>query len=374
MSRPDHVSTGKTSWDTLKEWFNEPYDYEWISHLRSSRAIQPIFRILLGVMTAILGSSAFFKLIGPDAPTTDAGKLLSILMIAGTVIVTMCWLTLPFPGRRGLLAFEIFADLGIAGAVILVPDRESGLFGCTIFAISGTFVTLFVSARWLLAHVVWATSICATILVLALQQGSVDGTTALARATVLFGAVTVLPIFTHLTWRTLYRGARDSDRDPLTGLFNRRGLDGAVLDRFEHARTRAESIAFIVVDIDKFKSVNDIHGHAKGDQVIIRTGNRLKTHVGIHGVIGRVGGEEYLGVLSGSPEQINILINGISDAISDHPDALPTTVSIGAVVIPSTSKAWIGGQSTIALASNVADVMMYQAKAAGGNRLRTGEI
>lgn len=374
MSSSESVRSRNTSWRTLKEWFDEPHDYEWISNQRSSRAIAPIFRGLLGVMTAILGSGAFFKLIGPDAPTASAGKFLSVCMVIGSLIVMTCWFTLPFPGRRGLLAFGIFADLGIASAILLVPDRDSALFGCIIFAISGTFATLFVSARWLMAHVIFATSITTLILVLAYQQGTVDPTTIAARATVLLGAVTIVPIFSHLTWRTLYRDARDSDRDPLTGLFNRRGLDAAVIDLFDSARVQEKCLAFIVVDIDKFKMVNDLHGHSEGDQVIIRTANRLKTHIGDQGVVGRVGGEEYLAVISGCHEEIGTLIDGITSAISDHSDLVPTTVSVGAVIMPAGSKAWTGGSSAISVASNVADSMMYQAKAAGGNSLRATEI
>ena len=374
MSSPESVRSRNTSWRTLKEWFDEPHDYEWISNQRSSRAIAPIFRGLLGAMTAILGSGAFFKLVGPDTPTTTAGKFLSVCMVIGSLIVMTCWFTLPFPGRRGLLAFGIFADLGIASAILLVPDRDSALFGCIIFAISGTFATLFVSARWLMAHVIFATSITTFILVLAYQQGTVDPTTIAARATVLLGAVTILPIFSHLTWRTLYRDARDSDRDPLTGLFNRRGLEAAVSDLFDSARVQEKCLAFIVVDIDKFKMVNDLHGHSEGDQVIIRTANRLKTHVGNRGVVGRVGGEEYLAIISGCHEEIGTLVDGITSAISDHSDLVPTTVSGGAVIMPAGSKAWTGGSSAISVASNVADSMMYQAKAAGGNSLRATEI
>lgn len=86
-----------------------------------------------------------------------------------------------------------------------------------------------------------------TVFVLAYMEGDVDITTLLARGTVLFGAVTLVPIFAHLTWRTLYRDAQYSDRDPpLTGLFNRRGLEGAVGDLFESARDDSSSLAFIV--------------------------------------------------------------------------------------------------------------------------------
>lgn len=374
MSRPVHPPSGSNSWRTLKEWYDEPHDYEWLTQHRSSRAIQPLFRVLLGIMTIIFGITAIFKLIGPDAPPTLFGKYLAISVVVGCFLVAAFWFTQPFPGRRGLIAFVIFADIGFAGAVLMVIDRESATFGCIAFVVSGTYATLFVSARWLLAHVVWATGVSIIVFFLAFQEANADTTTLIARALVLFTAVTLLPIFSHLTWRTLYRDARFSDRDPLTGLLNRRGLEPAILDLFEHARAEQWSLAFVVVDIDKFKLVNDVHGHFEGDQVIKRTADRLSTHLGQRAVIGRIGGEEYLAAISGPIQLISVLIGGIVEAISSHPDAIPTTVSVGAVIMPTESKAWTGGSTAIAVASNVADSMMYQAKAAGGNSLRTAEI
>ena len=61
MPSPVIASEGHSSWRTLHEWFNEPHDYEWIKHQRSGRAIIPIFRTLLGMMTIIFGLSAFYN-------------------------------------------------------------------------------------------------------------------------------------------------------------------------------------------------------------------------------------------------------------------------------------------------------------------------
>lgn len=374
MYSPVQAPAGKNSWATLREWMDEQHDYEWIKHHRSSRSILPLFRILLGAMSIIFGLTALLKLVGPDAPPTPIGKYLAAIVVIACFVLAGFWFTRPFPGRVGLIAFAVFADIGLTGAVLMVSDRESATFGCTAFVVSGAFATLFVSAKWVLAHVVWAAGISIIVFALAFAEEDADYTTLAARALVLFAAAVLVPIFSHLTWRTLYRDARDSDRDPLTGLFNRRGLDTAVIDLFDHARNKGWSLAFFVVDIDKFKLVNDVHGHSVGDQVIGRTANRLSTHLGLRAVIGRVGGEEYLAVISGPHQKVTDLINGIISAISDHPDSVPTTVSVGAVVMTSESKAWTGGSSAISVACNAADAMMYQAKAAGGNSLRTAEI
>ena len=374
MRTPVHLPTGGNSWNLLNEWYHEEHDYEWMKRQRSSRAIQPLCRALLGIMSMIFGLTALVKLVGPDAPPTTLGKYLGAIVVVSCFVIAGLWFTRPFPGRRGLIAFAIFADIGLAGAVLMVTDRDSATFGCIAFAVSGTYATLFVSAKWLLGHVAWATGVSIIVFVLAFGAGTVDHGTLLARALVLFAAVTLLPIFSHLTWRMMYRDARESDHDPLTGLFNRRGLDAAVTVLFDQARDDAWCLAFIVVDIDKFKLVNDVHGHPAGDRVIQRTANRLSAHLGQRAVVGRVGGEEYLAVISGPPEMIITLTEGIVPALSDYPDPIRATVSVGVAIMPTESKAWTGGSSAISVASNVADSMMYQAKAAGGNGVRTTSI
>nr|WP_237728313.1 GGDEF domain-containing protein [Cellulomonas sp. APG4] len=82
-------------------------------------------------------------------------------------------------------------------------------------------------------------------------------------------------------------------RDPLTGLLNRRGLDD-VLDR---AWAAAGDLHVAVLDLDHFKAVNDAHGHAAGDLVLVRFAEVLSAHVRGDDVVARTGGEEFTVVL-----------------------------------------------------------------------------
>ena len=82
-----------------------------------------------------------------------------------------------------------------------------------------------------------------------------------------------------------------ADRDPLTGLFNRRGLHEAVNTMVKTGSLRG---AILVCDIDHFKQVNDRYGHAVGDKVIVAVANELQLSTSSCGHAARFGGEEFV--------------------------------------------------------------------------------
>lgn len=91
---------------------------------------------------------------------------------------------------------------------------------------------------------------------------------------------------------------RHADTDPLTGLLNRRGLD-ALLETSVGRRFELPDTVIILADIDHFKSVNDRFGHPFGDQVIARFAALLQAEAGADGRVARLGGEEFVILLTG---------------------------------------------------------------------------
>ena len=89
--------------------------------------------------------------------------------------------------------------------------------------------------------------------------------------------------------------------DPLTGLYNRRYLEESVIRELSRARRHQTTIGIILLDIDRFKSFNDTHGHHVGDQVLQSLGNFLKAHVRGSDIACRYGGEEFALVMPDSP-------------------------------------------------------------------------
>jgi diguanylate cyclase (GGDEF)-like protein len=166
---------------------------------------------------------------------------------------------------------------------------------------------------------------------------------------------------------------RLSSVDSLTGVFNRRYLDGA-LDRLWLAAQEHERwIAVLMVDIDHFKQVNDTHGHQHGDLCLEHVAQALQQGIraGID-TVARYGGEEFVALL---PDADESLAEDIALRIRQHIRELGLSGHSGSMVTVSIGVAALqGGQAEVTLPDFIAaaDAALYQAKSAGGNRIMNG--
>lgn len=148
--------------------------------------------------------------------------------------------------------------------------------------------------------------------------------------------------------------------DPLTGLSNRRALTAALADAIERAGEVPPAVA--IVDIDHFKMVNDIHGHAEGDVVLTELAAVLKSQFAGRGMAARYGGEEFVILMPNTPlQQAELQCEYLRESVSLLPIGLPISVSIGLAVHR------YGESSGDTLRR--ADAALYQAKAEGRDRV-----
>ncbi|TVR11208.1 MAG: PAS domain S-box protein [Phormidium sp. GEM2.Bin31] len=164
---------------------------------------------------------------------------------------------------------------------------------------------------------------------------------------------------------------RQSIRDPLTGLFNRRYLQ----ENFEQAIARSqrtqEPIGVILLDIDHFKTFNDTYGHEFGDQVLQRMSELLTRHCRASDIPCRYGGEEMMLLLPGCPldvsrdraEALRVAIT--QEALYYQGQAIGSiSASFGVAVFPQQG-------TTASAVIQSADAALYRAKAAGRNCVMT---
>lgn len=191
----------------------------------------------------------------------------------------------------------------------------------------------------------------------------------------MMGSLVLTLLLTFLaTWaevsqlRMLVRLYRQATRDPLTGMFNRRLLMERLKEEESRFGRSGAHLSIMIMDLDKFKRVNDNYGHLIGDQVLTRFAAIVKKAVRTEDIVGRYGGEEFMVVLPNTSlvragevaERIRnvceheyvLLVNGTQVTFS---------VSIGV------SQLQMGESGTNALER--ADTALYLAKETGRNRV-----
>jgi diguanylate cyclase (GGDEF)-like protein len=203
----------------------------------------------------------------------------------------------------------------------------------------------------------------------ALAAGAVDVWTAAAVAPELIARVRVAYRSRQLLDLALRRYSDLEDlayRDELTELPNRRGAQRQIDVLISRARRHGQQLALLLIDADRFKVVNDAHGHAVGDVVLRELAARLRERVRREDVVGRWGGEEFVVALpettpAGAAAVAESLRAGVArTAIAADDLALDVTVSIGVA-------AWTGEELDQLVAR--ADQALYAAKAAGRDRV-----
>jgi diguanylate cyclase (GGDEF)-like protein len=149
--------------------------------------------------------------------------------------------------------------------------------------------------------------------------------------------------------------------DPLTGVPNRRSF----LERLERAVARAgrgERAVLCIVDLDGFKAVNDLEGHAAGDAVLRAVAVALTAAVRETDTVARLGGDEFA-VLA------DALLPADDATLADRLRAAVAAVGAGHGVTASVGRALVGPADDVAGVLHRADAAMYRAKAAGGDRV-----
>ncbi len=177
-----------------------------------------------------------------------------------------------------------------------------------------------------------------------------------------------------------------AETDPLTGCLNRRSISPATDQLVESSRAKGQAVAFLMIDLDNFKQVNDLNGHAAGDRILVRMAERIGSLLPAGALLARLGGDEFACVVpydAGRPDYVDRfcekLIDTVPATISDPGISVLVTVSIGIasteMVAPATAAqqsadaAKCAAEKTVAQALlHKADIAMYQAKKKGKNR------
>jgi len=189
--------------------------------------------------------------------------------------------------------------------------------------------------------------------------------TAMGLLAVLLGLLSLLAIRQLARLRIWKRMA---SVDALTGVPNLRGVEAFANRAMREARTNLEPVSVLAIDVDRFKSINDTHGHAIGDRVLQQIARACHESMRDGDLLGRIGGEEFLAVLPGTrldhaadvAERLRTRIASL--ALPGLPEGIQTTISIGVAEMHADE----GDFETL---KQRADEAMYAAKQGGRNRV-----
>ena len=178
--------------------------------------------------------------------------------------------------------------------------------------------------------------------------------------------------------QTVRDGLHAAITDPLTGLYNRRYAMPHLARICEASRENGRRFAVLLVDLDHFKSVNDIHGHAAGDAVLVEVAERLRGNLRGMDLVARIGGEEFLVAMPDTGlEEARIVAERLCRLMREQPIALPEghaiTVTMSVGLAMGGARPGATGQDPLAEAGDAevrrvmeaADRALYGAKSGG---------
>ena len=267
------------------------------------------------------------------------------------------------------LAFVISADFAITAMALLDASWLLGAFGFSFFSMLSVYLVFFDGPKALAGHILWA---LVTTAAFAMQVGSdaqVDVVEFTAKILVSVALVLGTPLGIQAAIWALRNDAEKSVTDPLTGLLNRRGLHLHVGDLLGDGHSHDAHMVVMIVDLDRFKAINDTFGHAVGDEVLIRSARRIQSAVRGSALVARVGGEEFVIVDLTEPGDTERITDRVLSAVAAPADRVPITASVGvtSVSLDKLTALKIDPATLLETIIGHADQAMFDAKRRGGN-------
>lgn len=279
-------------------------------------------------------------------------------------------------GYAGLMAATAAAGvvpvLDAIGRAVINPLLVLGglllIFSCTLAAWRGSRYARFFLLGW--------TPLLAITALGSLQHYRfARGWSWSDEAGLLAGALEALIFSLGLADRTLVRrraheqARKQADIDPLTGLYNRRAWNERLPRLEQQARLGSAPLSLLFLDLDRFKELNDRHGHEAGDAMLRRLAQTMRAELREEDAIGRYGGEEFVVALPGlDAVRAARIAERIRVRLQEHTDealGVASTVSIGVATLDA--------DEDVAHLLRRADRAMYDAKKSGRNRVVVAE-
>ncbi|MFN8111030.1 MAG: GGDEF domain-containing protein [Thermoleophilia bacterium] len=327
------------------------------------------------------------SLVAPPADIQVATRVMAVMLLVGAAFMAVVSAAVPsFAHGEVALTVVIVAVLGVAGLAVArwphrVPPWVHGVapYPAAAAVMGANLATHDASAGaqlfllWPVLYAAMFLNIAQTALVLvtvtavdavvvaSILPASVAVTDTAGLLTALAIACAVIFALRRRVGQLMDALARQALEDQLTGLPNRRAVDGALAAALANHRRGEAGLSLLTIDLDHFKEVNDGGGHAAGDAALCRVADILRRSVRAGDTLGRMGGDEFVIVLAGCDRADALRVaEQIRASVQDTGADL--TVSVGIATAPD------DGVDADTL-SRASDAALYAAKLAGRNRV-----
>lgn len=337
--------------------------YDWLSGYLGARGVSGVTRALMAFIAASMVACLLALLAGSDGPRGTVSITMTWTAVAGGVAGVVLWIW-RWPSRAQSVAFAVTCNIAVALACLAHPDPLAALIGCTAFATFGAYIAFFHSTGFVLYNF----AVAAAVAMFEAGRLAASGHPSLAGVDLwLVVEVNIaLPLAIAILVRSLAGDLLRADRDPLTGLLNRRAFQHNALGMMLARRGIDAHLVVLLIDLDNFKGLNDERGHAAGDHALVQVAQALLSAAEDRAVVARSGGEEFL--LAGTSASCNAV--SLSAQVCRAIAALTAgvTASIGTVCVRLDEAAPGEHQSLLEKSIKSSDAAMYEAKRLGGNR------
>ncbi|SBS74095.1 Diguanylate cyclase [uncultured Mycobacterium sp.] len=350
--------------DALRRWWQHSSHYDWLSGYLAARGMRGATRALMAFIAASLVACLLGLLATIDGPVGTVPIVMTWLAIAGGVAGAILW-SVRFPTQGQSVAFALVTNASIALACLAFPQPLPSVVGCVAFATIGAYVAFFHSTGLVLYNF----AVAAVVATIGAARMAATGHPVLAAVDwwLIVQVNIALPLAIQTMVRALGTDLLRAERDPLTGLLNRRTFHRSASNLIGSGRTADAHLVVALIDLDKFKSVNDRYGHAAGDEALVHAARAIGVAAGNHAVVARSGGEEFLVATVSSTPDCSELAQRICTSVAESPARVTASVGTTAVRLRDTEGE---DKSLIDRLVATADWAMYRAKRAGGNGFR----
>lgn len=322
--------------------------------------------------TAVLfGAASVITAVGlalPHARQVDDGGLVAVTAVAGIVALALLWWRERVPAR----AYPLLAVLGtilVSLGLVFNGERNGGPVGTdeVYYLWVVLWAAYYFKRRVLAVQVVIVLGAYAGALAL-VHPGAAGTSRYVSVSGLVVGAAIVVRMLSERGERLVAELRLAARTDPLTGLANRRGLEAAFANEAAHEARSGRPFALLVFDLDRFKQLNDEHGHKAGDRALVEVTTILRAHTRDIDTAARTGGDEFALLLSDThaagAEQT---LRRLEREINEHARTAgwPAGVSLGSAVSDA------DGSDMDALMRH-ADMRLYAMKRENHARLAAG--